>query len=684
MNDIKNPRTLSKSRFKSALECPTKLYYYGKKKEYANQMAENEFMMALAEGGFQVGELAKYSHPCCEDMGNCGHQIQSLTYHESLAETAKYIHNENVILYEPAVAFENLFIRIDVLEKNGNEVELIEVKAKSYDSKKGFRNKNGIGEFIASSWRPYLYDVAFQTWVMEQAYPDWNVEPYLMMADKAATATVDGINQLFRVKKNENNRTVIEVTEEITPERLGDSVLVKVPVREYVEMIWNGQDIDPSKKEYEEYKNFFERAREYAGFYERDERYPVTVGLKCKHCEYKNTPDSAAKGLKSGYEECWQEKFGDDFDFEEPHVFELWNFRHTRDALERGIHFLKDLIYEDLFKSEPKIPERGMASVDRQWLQVNKRTGRDMEDEHINPELFDEMNEWDYPLHFIDFETSMVSIPFTSGRRPYEQTAFQFSCHSLHKDGRMEHREWINGEPGVFPNYEFTLALKKTLGNDDGTIFRYSNHENTVMRQIYRQIENDDEIDVFKDSGASNEEIMDWIDTITNWKVMDLDGKEYRDRGDRDMIDLWKCVKSYYYHPMMKGSNSIKQVLPTMMNVSKFLEDKYSQPMKFGRNLNGRVLWQKDAHGKVMDPYKLLEPIHDDIETDELYLERGEIQDGGAAMVAYAKLQFTQMSDSEREAIIQALLRYCEMDTLAMVMIYDHWHSCYLAKNGKN
>ena len=43
MTKPKSPRTLSKSRFKSALECPTKLFYYGKKKEYANQMAENEF-----------------------------------------------------------------------------------------------------------------------------------------------------------------------------------------------------------------------------------------------------------------------------------------------------------------------------------------------------------------------------------------------------------------------------------------------------------------------------------------------------------------------------------------------------------------------------------------------------------------------------------------------------------------
>jgi len=82
MTKPKSPRTLSKSRFKSALECPTKLYYSGKKKEYANQMAENEFMMALAEGGFQVGELAKYYHPCCADIGHCVHDIEPLNYHE--------------------------------------------------------------------------------------------------------------------------------------------------------------------------------------------------------------------------------------------------------------------------------------------------------------------------------------------------------------------------------------------------------------------------------------------------------------------------------------------------------------------------------------------------------------------------------------------------------------------------
>ena len=53
-------RYLTKSRFKLAIECPTKLYYTGKK-EYANNILDNPFLEALAEGGFQVGELAKYS-----------------------------------------------------------------------------------------------------------------------------------------------------------------------------------------------------------------------------------------------------------------------------------------------------------------------------------------------------------------------------------------------------------------------------------------------------------------------------------------------------------------------------------------------------------------------------------------------------------------------------------------------
>ena len=53
------PRYLTKSKFRLAMECHAKLYYEGKP-EYAKQKIEETFLLALAEGGFKVGELAKH------------------------------------------------------------------------------------------------------------------------------------------------------------------------------------------------------------------------------------------------------------------------------------------------------------------------------------------------------------------------------------------------------------------------------------------------------------------------------------------------------------------------------------------------------------------------------------------------------------------------------------------------
>jgi len=47
-------RYLTKSRFKLASECPTKLFYDGKP-EYANQKLQDDFLEALAEAVFKLG-----------------------------------------------------------------------------------------------------------------------------------------------------------------------------------------------------------------------------------------------------------------------------------------------------------------------------------------------------------------------------------------------------------------------------------------------------------------------------------------------------------------------------------------------------------------------------------------------------------------------------------------------------
>ena len=63
---------------------------------------------------------------------------------------------------------------------------------------------------------------------------------------------------------------------------------------------------------------------------------------------------------------------------------------------------------------------------DRKVLQIMKNTRRDLKSEFILEELFNVMDSWIYPLHFIDFEGIAPAIPLFKGMRPYQKTPFQF------------------------------------------------------------------------------------------------------------------------------------------------------------------------------------------------------------------------------------------------------------------
>ena len=51
---------LTKSLFTTSLGCPRKLYYAVHKEHYDNTNSDNDFMRSLAEGGIQVGALARH------------------------------------------------------------------------------------------------------------------------------------------------------------------------------------------------------------------------------------------------------------------------------------------------------------------------------------------------------------------------------------------------------------------------------------------------------------------------------------------------------------------------------------------------------------------------------------------------------------------------------------------------
>ena len=285
-------------------------------------------------------------------------------------------------------------------------------------------------------------------------------------------------------------------------------------------------------------------------------------------------------------------------------------------------------------------------------------------------ELKVEMDSWKYPLHFVDFETTAVAIPFHKNMRPYEGVAFQFSHHTIDEFGNLNHAgQYLNIERGKFPNFDFVRALKKELDQDEGTVFRYATHENSYLNMIYVQLKESPVSEV-----PDKNELCDWIITLTH----STEKQTKKWVGDRNMVDLLEMVKRFYYDPYAKGSNSIKAILPAVLNRSKFLQEKYSKPI-YGtdeipsHNYIDKV-WIQIKDGVVTNPYKLLPPIFEEEELEE-YIVDSTLAEGGAAMVAFCKTQFAEMSDVEKELVSIGLLKYCELDTLAMVLIWEFFRN---------
>jgi hypothetical protein len=660
-------RYLTKSKFKQGLDCPTKLFYLDKSKNYANSMLDDPFLKALAEGGFQVGELAKFYYPH-------GVNIESLNYDESELETKTLLSQKSVTIYEAAIKFENLFVRVDILKKHENTIDLIEVKSKSFNpttfedeiwDKRELKKNN---YKLKEDWFSYLYDLAFQAYVFKKAYPEYTLNSYLMCADKTKTATVDGLNQKFRIRKDNTKSSQKIIVNVKNLEELGDPVLTAINVNHIIDKIHNNLELKLltlHEKKFEDVINYFSNS------YNNDQKLKPKISEKCKSCEYRAKED----GKKWGFGECLIEAKGLTLDeLNEQLVFDIWRLQPKRLLDNNKLH-VDEIDETDLNIRSRDDGSGGLSSSERQWLQINKIQNKD-QSPYIDYEGLNLVfSQFKYPLNLIDFETTTTAIPFYKGQRPFEQVAFQFSHHLLHVDGTIEHvGEFLSTKPGAFPNFEFLRALKKSLSQNEGSIFRYSHHENTVLNQIYNQLENSSEPDKL--------ELQNFIRTITTYSP---DG-ETKISGQRSMIDLCDLVIRYYYSPLMGKSNSIKYVLPAILNESKKVKEKYNKPIYSSKNYPNPIAWvEMDSEGKVKDPYLLLPPIFNDEFLNQkmnlLSSEDDDLRNGGAAMTAFALTQFCEMSDEERKAIHQALLRYCELDTLAMCMILEYWKECLINAN---
>lgn len=687
------PRLFTKSVFKMALECPNKLYYYRNPGLYANADADDEFLQALAEGGFQVGELAKLY---CEVPHE--NDIKLLDHDGALERTRQLMRERQVNIAEAAFRYGNLLVRVDILRRDGQVIDLIEVKAKSWnpdeDSFTGSRPKGSIKADI----RPYVYDVAFQKYVVTHALKQWfpdqdfKVRARLMMADKSKTADIDGLNRLFKIKKM-GGQTVVETAPEVM-QVLAQShtqVLTAFDIDELCDRVIAGETAEQGNNDgFMLDMKFLDYVNAMSKYYCENKPYrPISIGTKCFKCQFH---DDGTSGLCDGYRECWKAAAHFvDADFDEPLVKDLWGKRD--DWVKKGVYKMKDITEQLLSRHYEKDTEPGLDHRERQWLQIAMAThNEDLLNDYAS-NILDcgayldveglrcEMNKWRFPLHMIDFETTAVALPYYVGMRPYEQVAFQFSHHIIEKTDNggytIRHAgQYLNEDVNKFPNFEFVRALREQLSNDQGTIFRYAPHENSILNAIRCQLEESNE--------GVKDELIAFIDSVTH------DTKSKRKGGARDMVDLREVVMRYFYEPReMGGSNSIKVVLPAVLNVSKFLKDKYSKPI-YGKEIPSQnipsaapIAWiTTDAAGHVENPYHLLPPVSEllgiSIIDDDMLGEMGKdttIANGGAALTAYNKLMFCD--GAMNVALRTALLRYCELDTMAMVFIWEFFnHEC--------
>ena len=108
-----------------------------------------------------------------------------------------------------------------------------------------------------------------------------------------------------------------------------------------------------------------------------------------------------------------------------------------------------------------------------------------------------------------------------------------------------------------------------------------------------------------------------------NCELMELhpDEKEFLEDINERIFDLMKVFKKDYLHPEFKGSASIKKVLPVLV--------------------------------------------------PELSYAELDVQNGTMAIEAWGRTIFEKMDKQEIEEIRSNLLKYCELDTLAMVKILE-------------
>jgi hypothetical protein len=148
---------------------------------------------------------------------------------------------------------------------------------------------------------------------------------------------------------------------------------------------------------------------------------------------------------------------------------------------------------------------------------------------HNRASIEAETCDWPYPRTFLDFETIQFAIPRWVGTQPYAQVPFQFSAHVADAEGDVSHHEYLSLDVSD-PRRGCAEALA-LLPQEGAVITWNASFERGCLLTLAA---------AFPDLAGPLERLAARI------------------------VDLLPVVRRHYYHRDMRGSWSIKAVLPTI------------------------------------------------------------------------------------------------------------------------
>jgi hypothetical protein len=143
-----------------------------------------------------------------------------------------------------------------------------------------------------------------------------------------------------------------------------------------------------------------------------------------------------------------------------------------------------------------------------------------------------EIQGWQYPLSFLDFETMAYAIPRFAGTKPYEQVPFQFSCLvQAAASGELMATEYLHMDSSD-PRRPLAVALTESVPPKGSVVAYHASFEKGVIQALAKH---------FPDLSEKLESIA------------------------QRLVDPLPIIRAHVYDPKFVGSFSIKSTAPALL-----------------------------------------------------------------------------------------------------------------------